>query len=240
MIPKSITVVIPIYNEANRIGKTLSEITKYFKNKKIRLEIIIVDDGSSDESVSTIKNAGYRNVRILKNKKNIGKGYSVRKGLLNTKTRYALFTDADLSTPISEIEKFYKYLPGHDIIIGSRKKKDSNVVEKQPPWRVLAGNIFPMVANVIVPIGIKDTQCGFKLLDMDRVRDIARKLTINGFGFDVELLYLAKKSSMKIMELGVDWYNDRETKVKLIKDSIYMLTDLLKIRLNSLTNKYGT
>ncbi|MEK6916224.1 MAG: dolichyl-phosphate beta-glucosyltransferase [Nanoarchaeota archaeon] len=229
-----LTIVIPAYNEENRLGNSISKIIKYFKEKQI--EIIVVDDGSFDNTVSVA--SSFKNVKVLENKENIGKGYSVKQGVLAAKANFVLFSDADLSTPIEDIEKLWKYKEEYDIVIGSRKSKGAKVVEKQPPWRVFAGNIFPIIARIMTGLTIKDTQCGFKLFNMKKCRKVFEKMTIDGFSFDVEMLYIAKKQGLKIKEVGVDWYNDNASKVSLIKDSIHMFTDLIKIKIKDFLGRY--
>ena len=229
-----LTIVIPAYNEENRLGNSISKIIKYFKEKQI--EIIVVDDGSFDNTVSVA--SSFKNVKVLENKENIGKGYSVKQRVLAAKANFVLFSDADLSTPIEDIEKLWKYKEEYDIVIGSRKSKGAKVVEKQPPWRVFAGNIFPIIARIMTGLTIKDTQCGFKLFNMKKCRKVFEKMTIDGFSFDVEMLYIAKKQGLKIKEVGVDWYNDNASKVSLIKDSIHMFTDLIKIKIKDFLGRY--
>ena len=230
-----LSIVIPCYNEEKRIEKTLKTIIKYLKKKKFKLEIIIVDDGSKDSTIDVVKKY---NVRIVKNPGNKGKGYSVKNGFMHSKGDYVLFSDADLSTPIEELDNFMKHIKKYDIIFGSRKADDSHLELQQTTLRVIAGNVLPLVVRLLVLPGIKDTQCGFKLFNKKTCMKIFKKQLIEGFIFDVELLYLAKKYNLKIKELGVYWYNDPESKVHLIKHSIKMFLDILKIKANDLTRKY--
>ncbi|MEM3373893.1 MAG: glycosyltransferase family 2 protein [Candidatus Woesearchaeota archaeon] len=231
----NLSIIIPAYNEEKRIDITLSKIKEYLKNKKIKHEIIVVDDGSKDK---TAEIASKHNAIVIKNKQNSGKGFSVKKGFLNSKYDYVLFTDADLSTPIEELDKFLPHLKNYDIIIGSRRLKDSNVVQKQKIFRVIAGNIFPLLVSIIMPLGIKDTQCGFKLFNRKKCLKIFKKLTIKRFSFDVELLYLAKKYNLKIKEVGINWYNNSLSKVKFFKDAFNMFIDIIKIRVNDIKKYY--
>ncbi len=237
MKPKFLSVIIPAYNEEKRIEKTLIKILAYLKKKEAKFEIIVVDDGSTDNTINKIIKVS-KDIIIIKNPCNMGKGYSVKSGMLHCKGDYALFTDADLSTPIEEIEKFLAIIPEYDIILGSRRTKESNVVEKQTPWRIMAGNIFPFLVSFFINLKIKDTQCGFKLFNMKKSRKIFKKQKIFGFGFDVEILFLANKYNLKIKEIGVEWYNDSSSKVRLFKDSFSMLFELIKIRLNDFAKKY--
>ncbi len=238
IFPGLLSVVIPAYNEERRIGKTIKKIIRYLGNKKTSYELIIVDDGSKDATVNVINKFRSKRIKVLRNNSNRGKGYSVKRGILYSKGDYSLFTDADLSTPIEELEKLSGYLPKYDIVIGSRKAEESKIVESQPFWRVFAGNMFPLVVKILMGMNIKDTQCGFKLFNMKTCRKIFEKQGINGFGFDVELLYLAKKHNLKIKDVGVKWYNDSETKVKFIRHSASMFFELVKIKFNGLRGRY--
>jgi dolichyl-phosphate beta-glucosyltransferase len=231
-----LSVIIPASNEERRIKKTLISISKYLRKKKINHEIIVVDDGSSDKTAGVVKNM---NIRILKNNKNMGKGFSVRRGMLECRGDYALFSDADLSTPIEQLDNFLKYVPRYDIIIASRKKKGSIVVEKQPFYRVFAGKIFPFISRFATGIDINDTQCGFKLFNMKKCRFVFKKQQLSGFSFDVEILYIALKHNLLIKELGVRWYNDTETKLHILRDPFLMFLDLIRIRINDAKGLYS-
>ena len=235
MKPKLLSVIIPVYNEQKQIKDTLKKIKKYLNKKNINYELIIVDDGSRDGTYNILERV--KGINLLKNTLNKGKGYSVKKGILNSRGDYALFTDADLSTPINELDKFLKYISDYDIVIGSRNMLTSKLVRKQPLWRVLPGKAFSIISRVIIP-NIKDTQCGFKLFNMKKCRTIFEKQTINGFCFDVELLNIARKHNLKIKELGVRWVNSPESKVSLIKDSFLMFFNLMKIKINDLRGLY--
>ena len=228
-----LSIVIPAYNEENRIGKTIRRIRDYIKED---YELIVVNDCSTDNTLKILKNL---KVNVLNNKSRRGKGFSVRRGFLHCKGDYALISDADLSTPISEIEKLKKYLPEYDIAIASRKKKDSKITEKQPIWRIFAGNIFPILVRLLLIGDIKDTQCGFKLFNVSKCKEIFEKQTLDGFCYDVEILFNAKKHNLRIKEIGVHWNNDSETKLNLVKDSVRMFVDLIKIRVNNLRGLYN-
>ncbi|MCM2325887.1 MAG: glycosyltransferase family 2 protein [Candidatus Woesearchaeota archaeon] len=225
-----ISIIIPCYNEEKRIGKTLEAITSFMKGRKH--EIILVDDGSTDKTISIAKRF---KVKILKNHKNMGKGYSVKRGALNSSGEYILFSDADLSTPIEELDNLLEQ--DSDIVIGSRKADGAIIEAQQPNLRVLAGNIFPFITRLLILPGIKDTQCGFKLFKRKCLK-IFRKQTVYGFSFDVELLYLARKYGFSVKEVGVRWSNDINSKVSIIRHSFSMFKDLIRIRMNDAKGRY--
>lgn len=237
----SISIIIPAYNESKRIVRTLNKIVDYFDLGKWDYEILVVDDGSKDNTIGVINELSKKNKRIklLQNKKNKGKGYSVRAGILNARNELVLFTDADLSTPIEELDKFMRFIDVYDIIIGSRRLKGSRIKIKQPFYRRIPGKIFPILVNLLVLKDIQDSQCGFKLFKRKAAIDIFKRQTIKGFGFDVEVLYLAKRLGYRIKEIPVVWINDVNSRLDPIKDSYRMFKELLKIKFNSLSGKYS-
>jgi len=232
-----LSVIIPAYNEEKNILINLEKLYSYLSNKNYEYEVILVDDGSTDNTVNLALKSTLNKLNrliLLQNESNKGKGYSVRRGILNSKGKYVLFTDADFSTPPQEIDKLFSYINrGFDIVIGSRNKPSSCILERQPFKRELFGKIFNILVRVIVIKNFSDTQCGFKLFKGDVIRKLAKYLKINGFCFDVEILYLAKKSNLKIIEVGVIWKNSLDSKVKVLKSSIDMLLSLFRIRFTS-------
>ncbi len=233
-----ISIVIPCYNEEKRIINTLKKTIKYLENKKYNYEIIIVDDFSKDNTIKIIDNLKNKKIKILQNEKNYGKGYSIKKGMLNAKYPLVLFMDADLATPIEELDKFTKEIKNYDILIASRKLNNSNISKKQPFYRQILGKIFLNIVKLFAIKEFKDTQCGFKLFKKDVAKDIFELQTINRFAFDVEILYIALKKNYKIKELPVKWIDQKGSTVNPVKDSISMLKDLLKIRFNDFLGKY--
>ncbi|MEK6862297.1 MAG: dolichyl-phosphate beta-glucosyltransferase [Nanoarchaeota archaeon] len=238
MVMKSLSVVIPAYNESQRIKSTVDIILKYLKNWKIKFEIIVVDDGSIDNTVDEVKKINKKNIRLIKNGRNYGKGYSEKNGILNSRYEYVLFSDADLSTPIDMLDRFEKYIDNYDIVIGSRALSGSDIKIKQPFYREFMGKIFNKFVRLFTVRGINDTQCGFKLFKGNIAKKIFERATLDGFGFDVEILYIAKLNGIKIIEVPVIWRNSKLSKVRPIKDAVRMFKDLFIIRINKAKGKY--
>lgn len=229
-----LSVVIPTYNEESKLPVTLKEIIIYFDEGHADYEIIIVDDGSTDTTQLKIEEfqSNHSRIRLLKNGRNSGKGFSVKKGILAAKGEYILFCDADGSTPISELEKLLRKLrAGDDIAIGSRGLRLSQIKVRQPVYREYMGKIFNRLVRLFAVPGISDTQCGFKCFKRVVARELFNEQTLNHFSFDVEILYLAQKRGYKIAEVPVIWVNSPESCVSLIKDPLRMLFDLLRIPL---------
>lgn len=228
-----LSVIIPFYNEQTRIFKSLKTIVSYLNKQDYSYEIILVDDGSQDDTKQILKNfLNNSKIRILKNNINSGKGNAVKRGMLAATGQLSIFTDADLSTPISEIEKLLAWAnKGYNIVIGSRGLSHSNIHIRQSFHREKMGRIFNIIVQLLLFKGIKDTQCGFKLFKSDVSKSIFEQATINRFCFDVEILFIAIKSGQKIKEVPVDWYNSPNSKVKIPQDAIMMLIDLLMIKL---------
>jgi len=230
----NISVVIPAYNEEKRIGKTLSLVRDYFASSGMEYEVIVVDDGSDDgtvrEAERSVLNAEKR-LSVISNGVNRGKGFSVRSGMNATSGDFVLFSDADMSTPIEEVDKLFSEVKsGCDIAIGSRNASGSDVRVHQPWYRETMGKVFNLCVKTLLFDGINDTQCGFKLFRGDVARELAGSLKIEGFCFDVEMLYMAKKRGYKVKEVGVRWENSPQSKVKVIRSSASMFLDLFKIR----------
>ncbi len=237
-----ISVIIPAYNEEPRISETLKKIHQYLRENFEDFEIIVVDDGSTDSTaalVSAIRNE-LSGIKLRQNGKNMGKGFSVKNGILSSKGNLVLMSDADLSTPIEELQKLLPFIDrGFDIATGSRGLKESDIVIRQPWYRERMGKTFNVFVRLLLIGGIKDTQCGFKLFKGDVARRVFGKTRIHGFSFDVEVLFIAKKMGYKIKEIPIRWLNSPDSKVRVFKDSAKMLLELLKIKAYGLTGRYG-
>ena len=238
-----LSVVVPAYNEAERIGPTIEAISRYLQKQDYSYEIIVVSDGSKDKTAEVVGalKAKVSNLKLLDNKENHGKGYVVRQGMLEAAGKYRLFTDSDNSTPVEEIEKFWpEFEKGFDVVIGSRDAKGAVLDPPQPMHRRFLGEGFGLLTNIIVGTwGIQDTQCGFKAMAADAAKTILPLCKIDRFAFDPEILAIARKKKLKIKEVGIVWKNDLRSTVKF-KSMVKMFFDLLKIRLNMIQGAYGT
>jgi dolichyl-phosphate beta-glucosyltransferase len=226
------SVVIPAYNEEKRIQETLFEADRYLSRQKYAYEIIVVDDGSTDKTFEIVENLKSRikNLIILKNKNNQGKGSAVRQGMLAAKGAYRLFADADNSTPIIELEKLLPFAEKYDIIIGSRGMKGADIISSQPWPRKFLGNCYGLAVKIFAGLGgFYDTQCGFKIFSAKSADDIFSKCKINGWSFDVEALIMAKKLGYSVKEVPIIWSNRPGTKVR-IKGMAEAIFDLFEIR----------
>ncbi len=239
-----LSVVIPAYNEEKRIAKTLEETDQYLRQQKYDYEIIVVDNGSNDNTCdvvrhyqeTTVKNL----VRLCLNKSIGAKGSAVKLGIMEyANGEYIMFMDADNATPVSEIEKFWPYLEGgeYQVVIGSRYLESSDVTRKQPLYRVVLSRLSNLLIQLLAVPGIKDTQLGFKMFTARAAKDIFSLTTIPGWGFDMEVLTIARIHGYKIREVGVSWHERGGSHVPL---SAYFqsLGDLLRIKLNAILGKY--
>lgn len=229
MSKPEISLIIPAYNEAERIGKSLLSAQEYLTENFNEYEIIVVDDGSVDKTAEIAKNFG-DSVKVFKLERNSGKGAAVRKGMLESKGAIRVFSDADFSTPIYELQKLINELKSDaDICIGSRAIQPELIRVHQPFFRELLGKTFNLFVRTILFSGIKDTQCGFKGFKDYAAEKVFNKAKIDGFGFDVEILYIAKKEGFKIRQVPIEWYNDDRTTVSPVK-GLKAFLELFEIR----------
>jgi len=228
-----LSIVIPCYNESKVVGGSIRKIDNYLKsNKKIgKYEIICIDDGSTDKTRAIISELIKSNKKVIVNKKrkNKGKGYSVREGVYLSKYSYILFTDADLSTPISELDKFISKNKEYDLLIASRNLNASRV--KRSFIRLFISKTFTLLNKLITSLNYSDTQCGFKLFKRDVALDLFKDQKINGFAFDVEILMKAKIKKYNVLEIPVIWNHNNHSKVLILKDSFKMLFDIVRLRI---------
>ena len=235
----TLSIVIPAFNEAHRIGLTLDRILAFVDAHHLETEVIVVDDGSTDQTTKIASEKDRKKLRILRNDENRGKGYSVRRGVLEAKGTWILFTDADLSAPIEELDRLLGAINnGADIAIGSRAVDRSKILVHQSRFREQGGIAFNWAVQLILGLRLQDTQCGFKLFRREKVVEVFERQTIQGFGFDPEILFLAKKRGLEIREVPVVWSNDESTKVRFLRDGVGMFLDLLRIRWRWATGVY--
>ena len=236
-----LSVIVPAYNEEKRLPETLREIDDYLRKQNFESEIIVVSDGSKDRTVEVSKNliSEIKNLRVIEFKENRGKGFGVKEGMMGALGKFRLFTDADNSTPIAQIEKMWPWFEkGYDIVIGSRDIKGAILDPPQPFFRRFTGEVFKYLRKIIVDLwSIEDSQCGFKCFSKRVAEDIFPKCKISRFAFDPEILLIAKKLRYKIKETPIYWKNDLQSKVKF-KSMVKMLIDLFKIRLNEIKGYY--
>ncbi|MCM3902283.1 MAG: glycosyltransferase family 2 protein [Pyrinomonadaceae bacterium] len=235
MTPK-LSIIIPAYNEASRLGKSLIAIYEYLNDAIPNSEVIIVDDGSSDSTPraaeESLKSAGNLQVRLIRNSPNRGKGHAVRTGLLAARSSIALFSDADLSTPISETPKLLNAIEqeGCDLVFGSRALDRSLIGVHQSWRREQGGRGFNLIVRSATGLPFADTQCGFKAFRMATCRPIIEAAVIDRFSFDVELLYLAHLSGLALKEIPVRWDHNDGSKVSVVRDSFRMFREVQRIR----------
>lgn len=223
-----LSIVIPAYNEAKHIKKHVEQTLAYMQQLRIPHELIVVDDGSTDETAEIIKS--FADVKLISYKENRGKGYAVRKGMLAAKGQHVLFMDADLATDLEAIPRALKEAKAHEVVIGSRRIAGAKLRQKQPFFREIIGKIFQLVLMIVGLRGFKDTQCGFKLFSHQAAKRVFSQGKIDRFAFDVEALYLAKKYKYSIKEIPVQWKDDPDSKVQPIVDGTRMFIDVVSIR----------
>lgn len=229
-----ISVVIPTYNEEAKISETLKSVLAYLVKNFSSYEVIVVDDGSYDHTLQEVKK--YSQVKILKNLINHGKGYTVKKGILASQGELILFMDADNSTDISELAKLQPYIKDFPVVIASRAVEQAQVLKRQNLAKVFLGRLGNKLIKYTLGLKINDTQCGFKLFQA-QTKILFEKLTIDRWGFDFELLFLAKIFHYPIKEVPVVWYNRQASKVKMIS-YLQSLIQVFQVRINYLFNKY--
>lgn len=235
------SIIIPAYNESARLEKTLDRVLAYVSAQKWDAEIIVVNDGSRDRTPDLVREYAehHSNLRLVENPGNRGKGCSVRNGMLNASGEILLFSDADLSAPIEEAPKLFAAIQsGADIAIGSRWLRPELQTHRQSRLRQLYGRAFNLILRILLGLNFKDTQCGFKAFTRAAAQQIFPQQKIERWGFDPELLFLARKSHLTVVEVGVAWAHDEGTRINPLRDGARMFGEVLKIRWNAMTGKY--
>ncbi|HYU33886.1 MAG TPA: dolichyl-phosphate beta-glucosyltransferase [Thermoanaerobaculia bacterium] len=228
-----LSVVIPAYNEALRLGPSLQRIVAYLRRQGESYEVLVVDDGSTDATAEVAQGYTAEGVRVLRQEVNRGKGAVIKAGVLASQGREVLLVDADLSTPIEELAKLRPHLAEAPLVLGSRSVAGSEVAQRQPFYREIMGRTFNLIIRILGIRGLRDTQCGFKLLAGDVARRLFAELTIERFAYDVELVWLARRHGYRVVEVGVSWSDSPSSKVNPLTDSLRMLWDVLSLRLRS-------
>jgi dolichyl-phosphate beta-glucosyltransferase len=237
-----LSIVIPAYNEALRLGSTLEKVRQYLVSRNYSGELIVVDDGSTDQTADLVQEMQrhHQAVRVLRNESNRGKGFSVRRGVLEARGEMVLFTDADLSAPIEETNKLLAALEssGADAVVGSRALQRRLIGVHQPWWREWAGRAFNRLVRFFTGLKIHDTQCGLKLFRRASTRRAFELQRVHGFGFDPELLFLIERLGGKVIEVPVRWNDNPATKVRFLRDALRMFLDLVALRWRAATGQY--
>jgi len=234
----TISLVVPVFNEEKRIHN-LKKIDAYAHKNAYIKEIIVVDDGSTDETIRIVKKTPYKNrISIISYKENQGKGYAIKKGVLAAKGTHVIFIDVDLSTPLDTIGKVVKTLHSYDVVIGTRKNKHARLKKRQPMVREWMGKGFTRLSQMALGVRVTDFTCGFKCFTTQSAKKIFSKQMIRRWSFDAEALFLAKKYGYSIGELPVTWKNDPHTKVRFPQDILISLYELMLIVLSDWQGKY--
>jgi glycosyltransferase involved in cell wall biosynthesis len=241
MAPPRLSIVIPAYNESARIEAALSNVLACVESRAWDADILVVDDGSTDNTSAIVQQwmASNPRLHLIQNPGNRGKGYSVRNGLLQSSGEIVMFTDADLSAPIEEAERLLAAIDaGADVAIGSRWLDKQKQTVHQPLYRRFFGRCFNWVTRKVMGLPFKDTQCGFKAFKRDAAQTIFRLQTIERWGFDPEILFIARKLKYTIVEVPVTWGHDERSRISYLKDGLKMLEEMGQIRANSVRGRY--
>jgi glycosyltransferase involved in cell wall biosynthesis len=235
-----LSIVIPSFNEEKRLPATLESVASYVRASGRETEVIVVDDGSTDATAKVAESfrSKIEDLRVISNGQNRGKGYSVRRGSMESRGEIVLFTDADLSAPIEEADKLLAKMDEYDVAIGSRAVNRKLIEVHESRFRELAGIIFNRIVRVILRLPFVDTQCGFKAFRREKCEIIFEQQTIERFGFDPELLYLARHHGLRTAEVAVRWAHSPATKVNMLRDSVQMFLDVVIIRWNAIRGLY--
>ncbi|MGO9520121.1 MAG: dolichyl-phosphate beta-glucosyltransferase [Candidatus Korobacteraceae bacterium] len=233
--------IIPAYNESERLSVSLPKVLDYIRKNKLAAEVIVVNDGSSDDTAEVVRRfaAASSEIRLLENPGNRGKGYSVRNGMLHGRGDVLLFTDADLSSPIYEAGKLFDAIAhGADIAIGSRWLQAELQTERQPWYRQLYGRLFNLGLRIVLGLPYRDTQCGFKAFSRAAAHAVFCRQQIERWGFDPELLFVADKLKLRTVEVPVEWAHDHRSRINPLRDGLNMGLEMLQVRWNDVRGRY--
>jgi dolichyl-phosphate beta-glucosyltransferase len=232
----NLSVVIPAFNESSRLGPTLRRVVDYLRRNGEDYEVLVIDDGSTDDTAEVARAFVPEGVAVLRQEVNRGKGAVLKVGVLASRGREVLLLDADLSTPIEDIERLRPFLADSEVVLGSRAVEGSEIQRHQPFYRETMGRIFNRIIQLLGVRGLRDTQCGFKLLDGNVARLLFSELRIERFAYDVELVWLARKHGYRVAEVGVRWADSPSSRVNPLTDSFRMFLDVLSLRLRDRRN----
>jgi dolichyl-phosphate beta-glucosyltransferase len=239
--PLALSVVIPAYNEADRLPATLRDLGAFLDGDPRPAEVIVVDDGSTDETSNVVRRveAADSRFRLIRLPQNRGKGFAVRTGIVNSSGRLVLFADADGATPFTELSRLEHHLAsGSRIAIGSRAIRDHATRVEARIYRRVAGRLFHAVVRLYAIRGFNDTQCGFKLFDAEAAHDLFSRMRMSGYSFDVEVLLMAQRAGYRVAEVPVNWIHQPGSKVRVVRDGLRMAIDVLRIRANAARRLY--
>jgi len=241
--PCNLSVIIPAFNEGPAIHKTITTTAQYLAGLPLSWEMIVVDDGSQDTTAADVTAAATatapEQIRLIRHTRNLGKGAAIRTGVLASAGQFVLFCDADSATPIEELGKFLPRLrDGADIVVGSRRITGSEVRRRQPWPRQFLGTVYVWLTNLLVVPGISDITCGFKALRRRAAHEIFSRAHVTGWSFDAELFYLARRLRYRIVEVPITWADQPNTKVRVARDAMVSLYDLVRIRWRAMTGQY--
>jgi dolichyl-phosphate beta-glucosyltransferase len=235
----AISVIVPAFNEEARLPPTLIALVAFLENRGEPWEILVADDGSTDGTPRLVQDVGRAQVVLLRSGVNRGKGHAVRRGMLAARGKLRLMTDADLSTPIEELTRLEEALAnGHDVAIGSRAVAGARIEIAQPWYRENVGRLYNLLVRCLAVPGIQDTQCGFKLFTAEAAEKVFKMCRLDGFSFDVEALFLARRSGFRLAEVPVTWRNDVASRVTAVRGGLAFV-DVLRLRWLALAGRYG-
>lgn len=234
-----LSVVIPAFNEEKRLATSLPAIVAHLGQRESEYEIVVVDDGSSDGTAELAASWEEQGVSVIRQPQNRGKGAALKAGVLASRGAVVLLSDADLSTPITELERLERHLDDHAVVFGSRAVEGARIDDPQPFFRQCMGKTFNLMIRLLVVGGVRDTQCGFKLIRGDDARRLFADLTLDGFSYDVELLWLARRYGLAVAEVGVLWNHCPDSTVHLLTDPLRMAFDIVRFRFHHLRRGPG-